>query len=220
MELLTSCAKVTIYLTYFNIKRCHFRQNKIMFVSDQHLHSDHWYEIILFGYRYVKVSADVHANKYNHVWLPTELSFMLILSMKTRTQSGTDWSEMKSTAKSIFFFFQIQRGWVIFIPRHTTVVGYYGFTLVVRVSGHSNKRVLMWLSRVIWILMWLFYSYTSRFLATQFKIFMCLRNKSIGTVRQPPKYSWVCTDVHLSVVRPSIRLYFRFRIVTRVTVNG
>ena len=56
----------------------------------------------------------------------------------------------KMTIKSIHFFFVwIQHFWgphlnhpimVIFIPRHTTVVGYYGFTLDVRVSVCPSVR--------------------------------------------------------------------------------
>ena len=67
---------------------------------------------------------------------------------------------------------------------------------------HSNKRVLIWLSRVILILMWLFYSPTSWFLATEFKICMYLRNKShsntlkLSVKYSEAKYSFVCTDRH------------------------
>ena len=56
-----------------------------------------------------------------------------------------------------------------------------------------------------WVLMWLFYSLTSLFLATQFKIFMCLRNKShLNTLKLSVKDSFVYTDVRLSYIRPSI----------------
>ena len=62
----------------------------------------------------------------------------------------------------------------------------------------SNKWVLVWLFRVIFILMWLFYSHTSRLLVTPFKICMCLRNKShLKTLTLSVKYSHLST--HLCV---------------------
>ena len=65
-------------------------------------------------------------------------------------------------------------------------------------DGYSNEWILMCLSRVMLILMWLFYSPTSRFLASQFKIFMCLRNKfHLNTLKLSVKYSHLST--HLCV---------------------
>ena len=57
---------------------------------------------------------------------------------------------------------------------------FLGFGGVDPTIGQTDilTNVYMWLSRVILIRMWLFYIPISRFLATQFKIFICLRNKS------------------------------------------
>ena len=48
-----------IYQTYFSIRRGHFSQNKIMFVSDLHLRSEQSYGIILFGYPYERYSFNL-----------------------------------------------------------------------------------------------------------------------------------------------------------------
>ena len=66
-----------------------------MFVSDLHLRSEKCHGISLFCdilKRYTfKLSADLHANKYNNIWLPIELGFMLILLLKNVLSSTERW---------------------------------------------------------------------------------------------------------------------------------
>ena len=41
----------------------------------------------LRGYKYTfKLSADLHVNEYNHIWLPIVLGFMLIFSLKNNEE--------------------------------------------------------------------------------------------------------------------------------------
>ena len=82
--------KENTYLTHFSMRKGYSSQNKIMFVSDKHLQSQQCYRIIypatvMKKYTF-KFSADLHVNKHNHVLLPIELYFMLILSLKNNEE--------------------------------------------------------------------------------------------------------------------------------------
>ena len=92
------------------------KKKKKKIVSDLHLRSDQCYGMILFGYLYEQIyhlsGANLHANRYN------QLRFMSILSMKTRTQSGIDRSEMKSNEKKYFFFSNTEGISIFYSPPH------------------------------------------------------------------------------------------------------
>ena len=42
--------------------------------------------MFLYFVQKIQLSVDLHVNKYNHIWLPNELGFMLILLLKNNEE--------------------------------------------------------------------------------------------------------------------------------------